>query len=82
VSGGITTVSTDPKGRFEIPDLGPGTYYVAAWEDLDGGLGRYAPFVERFAPRAMEVALQEAGAAQVEVPFIPLASINEELEKF
>jgi hypothetical protein len=71
VSGGVHSGSTDQNGNFAIADLGPGAYYVAAWEDIDPGLADYPGFLARFLSDAAQATLQEGGRAGVNLKAIP-----------
>ena len=70
VRGGVKSASTDQNGNFEIPDLGPGDYFVAAWADIDPGLLEAPEFLARFHDAALAVKLDEGGSANADLRLI------------
>ena len=67
ITGGIRTSATDQHGDFRVTGLAPGDYFVAAWEELEQGLGNDIDFVRRFTTQAVAVTLEE-GAHQTAQP--------------
>jgi hypothetical protein len=81
VAGGVKSGSTDQNGNFEIPDLGPGDFFVAAWEDIDPGLVEYPEFLARFQNEAGAVTLEEGARANADLKLIPRERIASEAVK-
>jgi hypothetical protein len=81
VAGGVKSASTDQNGNFEIPDLGPGDFFVAALEDIDPGLVEYPEFLARFQNEAAAVTLKEGGQASADLKLIPRERIASEAAK-
>jgi hypothetical protein len=79
--GGVHSASTDQNGNFEIADLGPGDYFVAAWEDIDPGLAEYPEFLTRFQNQAAAAKLEEGGRGSADVKPIPREKIASEMAK-
>lgn len=79
LTGGVKTASTDQNGNFEIADLGPGGYFVAAWEDIEPGLAEYPGFLGRFKDSAVTIKLEEGGAASADVKLVPRERIASEV---
>jgi hypothetical protein len=79
LAGGVKTASTDQNGNFEIADLGPGDYFVAAWEDIEPGLAEYPGFLGRFKDSAVTIKLEEGGAASADVKLVPRERIASEM---
>ncbi len=65
--GGTTISATDQNGDFRVMGLAPGDYFVAAWEELEQGLGDDIDFLRRFTSQAVAVTLEE-GAHQAAQP--------------
>jgi hypothetical protein len=80
-AGGVHSAPTDQNGNFAIADLGPGDYYVAAWEDIDPGLADTPEFLARFQTDAVAATLAEGGRASADVSMIPRERISAEMEK-
>jgi len=79
--GGVHSASTDQNGAFKIADLGPGDYFVAAWEDIDPGLADSPEFLGRFRNDATAVAIEEGGRASADLKLIPRQRIDPEVAK-
>jgi hypothetical protein len=60
---------TDETGGFRFLGLHPGTYYIAAWEEVDPGLVQYRDFLKQLEGEAtkLEVAEGEHKATQVRI---------------
>ena len=65
--GGVSMSATDQNGDFRVAGLAPGDYFVAAWEELEQGLGDDVDFLRRFTSQAVAVTLEE-GAHQTAQP--------------
>ena len=65
--GGAKISATDQNGDFRVAGLAPGDYFVAAWEELEPGLGNDSDFLRRFTAQAVAVTLEE-GAHQSAQP--------------
>ena len=72
---------TDANGQFSFTGLPPGEYRVAAWEQIDPGLGTAPDFRIKFEGKAATVKLQENDHSQIEAPLIPRDSIETEAAK-
>ena len=59
--GGVQLVLTNQSGGFKFQDLAPGDYYVAAWEQIEPGLGTGADFLSHFTSDASAITLAEGG---------------------
>jgi len=81
IGGGIRSASSDQSGHFEIPDLGPGDYFVAAWEDIDPGLLQDAAFLARFQGEASAVTVEEGGRASTDAKVISRDRVAAEAAK-
>jgi hypothetical protein len=64
--GGSLSI-TDQNGNFHVTGLAPGNYFVAAWEELEQGLGDDIDFLRHFTAQAVAVTLGE-GAHQTAQP--------------
>jgi hypothetical protein len=80
-AAGVHSAGTDQNGAFRIADLGPGDYYVAAWEEIDPGLAVSPEFLERFQDQAAAVTLVEGGRASADVKMIPRERTAAEMAK-
>jgi hypothetical protein len=80
-AGGVHAASTDQNGNFEIAGLGPGDYFVAAWEDLEPVLAESPDFLNRFQNTAAAATLEEGGRASADVKLIPREKIDSEIAK-
>jgi hypothetical protein len=67
---------SDGDGKFKFSDLPPGDYRVAAWEQIDSGLGTVPEFRSQFESAATSVKLSEGDHAQIEPSLIPAAEIE------
>jgi len=65
--GGVILSTTDQNGDFRVAGLAPGDYFVAAWEELEPGLGEDIEFLSHFTAQAVAVTLEE-GAHQSAQP--------------
>jgi protocatechuate 3,4-dioxygenase beta subunit len=81
VAGGVKSGSIDQNGNFEIPDLGAGDFFVAAWEDIDPGLVEYPEFLARFQNEAAAVTLEEGARANADLKLISRERIASEVAK-
>jgi hypothetical protein len=79
--GGVKTASTDQNGRYEIADLGPEDYYVAAWESIDSNLAQAPDFLFRFQTGATAVTLVEGSHATADLTLIPKDRVVAEIAK-
>jgi hypothetical protein len=60
-TGGIRTVNTDQNGGFKVNGIIPGSYYLAAWEEVpDAGLATNPDFLEQFRSEAVALDLGES----------------------
>jgi hypothetical protein len=75
------SASTDINGRFKFTSLPPGDYRIAAWEQLDPGLGTVPEFRSKFEDKAASVKLNESAHENVEAPFIGRDAIQAEAAK-
>jgi hypothetical protein len=66
----VIGAAADRDGRFEITDLAPGEYFVAAWEDVDPEMLGDPAFRARFQNDAVRVTLDEGGSASADVKVI------------
>ncbi len=66
---GVRVGITDETGGFRFMGLRPGTYYIAAWEDVDLGLVQYRDFLALLEGQAtkLEVAEGEHKATQIRI---------------
>ncbi len=64
---GGSVFTTDQNGDFHVTGLAPGDYFVAAWEELEQGLGDDIDFLRHFTSQAVAVTLEE-GAHQTAQP--------------
>jgi hypothetical protein len=81
LAGGVRSAPTDQNGNFTIMDLGPGDYFVAAWDDLDPGLAGDAGFLGRFQSDAASATVAEGGKATVNVRLVPRERVAAEMAK-
>ncbi len=75
------TASTDPNGQFKFASLPPGDYRIAAWEQIDPGLGTVPEFRIKFESKAAAVKLAENAHENVEAPLIGHDAIEAEAAK-
>jgi hypothetical protein len=75
------TATTDALGQFKFTNLPPGEYRVAAWEQIDQGLGIVPEFRTQFDARATTVTLKENDHAKIEPALIPRRDIEAEASK-
>jgi protocatechuate 3,4-dioxygenase beta subunit len=80
IAGAAVTASTNQEGEFAITDLGPGQYFLAAWENIDPVLLDNPDFLSRFQNAASPVTLEEAGYAKADLTPIPSRRVTEEVE--
>jgi Carboxypeptidase regulatory-like domain len=67
---------TDSTGQFAFQGLSPGEYRVAAWQQIDFGLGTVPEFQTQFEDQATAVKLNENDHAQIQPALIPRAAIE------
>jgi hypothetical protein len=75
------TASTDVNGQFKFASLPPGDYRVAAWEQIDPGLGTVPEFRIKFESKAAAIKLNENAHENVEAPLIGRDAIEAEAAK-
>ncbi len=73
--------NTDASGAFQIFNLGPGEYRVAAWEDLEPGLAQNPDFRARFESTAAKVEVQESTHATADTKLVGRDAIQAEITK-
>ena len=79
--GGVHIANTDQNGNFEIADLAPGDYRIAAWEDIPTALANDASFLGRFPDAAAAVSLEQGGRASADLKLIPRERTDAEVAK-
>jgi hypothetical protein len=79
--GGIKSANTDQRGEYEIGELGPGEYSIAAWEGIPDALADDATFLARFQSAAATVTLAEGTRAGMELKLIPQDRVDSEMAK-
>lgn len=72
---------TDQNGTFRFFSLAPGTYHVAAWEQIDPGMASIPEFRSKFDSQAGTVKLSENSHETVEAPLIRRDAIEVEAAK-
>ena len=80
-AGRLHSANSDQNGNFEIADLGPGDYFVAAWEQLPPALADDAGFLARFQDAAVAAAVEEGARATADLKLIPRERIDAEMTK-
>ena len=75
------TGNTDGSGAFQIFNLAPGEYRVAAWEDLEPGLAQNPDFRARFESTAAKVEVQESSHATADTKLVGRDAIQTEMDK-
>ncbi len=75
------TTATDPNGQFKFASLPPGEYRIAAWEQIDPGLGTVPEFRIKFESKAAAVKLDESAHENIEAPLIGRDAIEAEAAK-
>jgi hypothetical protein len=70
--------STDANGQFKFGSLPPGDYRIAAWEQIDPGLGTVPEFRMKFESKAAAVKLEENAHESIEAPLIVRDAIETE----
>lgn len=80
VLGGLRVTSSGEDGRFIFDRLPPGDYRVVAWTGIEKGVAQYAPFIARFADKAVILSLKEAAREEIDVPIVPRAEAEAVLE--
>ena len=78
----LQTTVTGPDGQFQFTSLAPGEYRVAAWEQIDAGLGIVPEFRAKFESQATTVRLNENDHAQIEPTPIAREAIEAEAARF
>ena len=81
LTGGIKSATVDQNGSYRIGDLAPGSYYVAAWEDVEQGLADTPGFRARFQDQLSEVTVEEGARQAVNPVLIPRDQIIAEAAK-
>jgi hypothetical protein len=80
-AGGLHSANSDQNGDFEIADLAPGDYFLAAWEQLPTALADDAGFLARFQDGAVAAALEEGARVARDLKLIPRGRIDAEIAK-
>lgn len=75
------TARTDANGQFKFASLPPGGYRIAAWEQIDAGLGTVPEFRMKFESKAAAVKLEENAHENIEAPLIGRDAIDTEAAK-
>jgi protocatechuate 3,4-dioxygenase beta subunit len=75
------TSVTDANGQFKFANLPPGEYRIAAWEQIDPGLGVVPDFRIKFESKAAAVKLEENAHENTEAPLIGRDAIEAEAAK-
>lgn len=78
--GGIRVARTGEQGEFLFDHVPPGEYRVIAWEEIEQGVAQYAPFLARFADRAVSLVLEEGLRAEATVPIVSRADSDTALD--
>jgi hypothetical protein len=73
--------NTDASGGFQLTNLAPGEYRVAAWEDIEPGLVQNPDFRARFESTATKATLTESSSTTVEMKVIRRDTILAEMGK-
>lgn len=81
LSNGVAIATTDRNGGFQFQSLAPGTYYAAAFEDIDSGLAQARELLALMTGDAAQLALKEGSSASPSLKIIPLAKISAAEEK-
>lgn len=74
---GVQVGITDETGGFRFQNLRPGTYFVAAWEDVEGGLVRYRDFLRLLENEATKIEVVEGEHRATQVRIIPVERIRD-----
>ena len=61
------TGATDQNGHFTIRGLGPGSYTVFAWQDLDESLSYYAAFLKSQESNGVSLKIEEGSRQKIEL---------------
>ncbi|MEP6963833.1 MAG: hypothetical protein ABI995_17285, partial [Acidobacteriota bacterium] len=80
-ANGVKIVYADQNGGFGFAGLRPGTYYLAAWEDIDAGLAQARDFLTLLNSEAVKLDLAEGSHAATEAKLIPVTKIKAAEEK-
>jgi hypothetical protein len=75
------TTATDANGQFKFASLPPGDYRIAAWEQIEPGLGTVPEFRIKFESKAASVKLDENAHEKIEAPLIARDAIETEAAK-
>lgn len=78
---GVKSTMSNQQGTFTISGLAPGTYYVAAFEEIDPGLRQFPGFLARFEGRAESVELTENAQSTVTVKPVSKQDADAEVAK-
>ena len=81
MTGGIKSASTDQNGHFEIGDLGPGDYFLAAWEEIDPGLVQAPAFLARFQNEVSTVTMEQGAHASADAKLVTRERVAAEVAK-
>jgi hypothetical protein len=81
LDGGVKSVSTDQDGHFEISDLGPGDYYLAAWEEIDHDLLQAPTFLARFQSEVSTITVEEGARVSADAKLITRERVAAEVAK-
>jgi hypothetical protein len=71
----------DALGRFEIQNVPPGAFRMAAWEDIDHGLIEAPKFRAAFERQEAAVSVMENSAVKVDLTAIPRQISDFEVDK-
>lgn len=80
VREGLRVTTSDEDGKFFFDHLAPGEYRAIAWEGIEQGVAQYAPFIARFADKAVILSLKEAAREEIDVPLVPRAEAEAVLD--
>lgn len=81
VNNGVRMATADQNGGFQFQNLRPGTYYAAAWEDIDSGLAQARDFLNLVAGDAVKLEVAEGGNSFAQLKIVPAAKIKAAEEK-
>lgn len=69
------------EARFRFAGIPPGEYRIAAWEEIERGLGTVPEFRVKFEDKATAVKVGESDHARINVLLIPRDAIDAEAAK-
>lgn len=81
VNNGVRMATSDQNGGFQFQNLRPGTYYAAAWEDIDTGLAQARDFLKLMTGDAVKLEVAEGGQSSAQLKIVPTAKIKAAEEK-